>query len=80
MRVLFNCGSESWRLTNIKRLERVEDNMIQTSTKTKGQVRITSRQFVPESDRQETKPAQQEPVAKIANAAKKKTSREDEQK
>ena len=48
--------------------------MIQTSTKTKGQVRITSRQFVPEAK------AEKEPVAKIAPAAKKTKSLEDDKK
>jgi len=61
-----------------KRLERVEDIMIQTSIKTQGQVRITSRQFVPCPTGLETKPSNSEPVAKIAPAAKKTKSLEDD--
>lgn len=52
--------------------------MIQTTTKTKGQVRITSRQYVPDPAGLETKPAEKEPAAKIAPAAKKTKSQEDD--
>jgi len=52
--------------------------MIQTSIKTQGQVRITSRQFVPCPTGLETKPSNSEPVAKIAPAAKKTKSLEDD--
>ena len=53
--------------------------MIQTSIKTQGQVRITSRQFIPDPTGLESN-AENEPVAKIAPAAKKKKSQEDDTK
>ena len=62
------------------RLERVEDNMIQVTTKTKGQVRITSRQFVPDPTGLEAKPTENIPAAKTAPVAKKTKSLEDDKK